>query len=93
MSPARRAEDNATPFNWRNLLQALLLAGILWLIRSVNSQNEVLIDLKARFDSLTVNANQVPDLQKSYSRLDVRVSNDERRLDILESRTVRGGAP
>lgn len=91
MSPARAAAN--LPFSWRNLLNGLLLAGIVWLIHSVNAQNETLIDLKARFDAVTQNANQVPDLQNKFSRLDVRVTSNERRLEALESRSLRGGAP
>lgn len=94
MSPQRRSTDTATAhFSWSRLFQGLLLAGILWLIRSVNAQNETLIDLKARFDAVTLNADQVPDLQKAVGRLDVRISNNERRLDALESRGTRGAMP
>jgi hypothetical protein len=73
----------------RTVLEGLILAGILWLIRSTGLQAEAIIKLQTQFESQqTQNASliaAVPALSRQVDRIELQVDGHERRLSDIEA--------
>lgn len=75
--------------SWRRVVEAFIVAGLMWLIQTAWVQTQTLAALSAHFDAAALNAAQVPKIREDIGRMDVRVSNNERRLESLETRAQR----
>lgn len=82
--------------NWqsvRTILEALILAGVLWLASSTNDQAKATIQLQTQLAgmsdeirSLRAQLADVPNISRDLARLQVQLGEHERRISRLEDR-------
>jgi hypothetical protein len=86
--------------NWqsfRTIVETVLCAGILWLVRSVSAQSENMVALQVKVDQLQAdNARfslalaNVPALDTRTTRVEVVMDDIKRRLERLEGQRATG---
>ncbi len=75
----------------RTVLEGLILAGIIWLVRSTSIQSESIVRLQTQLESmqrdnsaLSAQLAQVPVIARQVDKMQLEVDGHERRLNLLE---------
>lgn len=75
----------------RTILEALILAGILWLVRSTSAQSEAIVRLQTQLEgmqhdngALAQQLAAMPAMAREVDKLGLRADDHERRLSELE---------
>lgn len=75
------------------ILQALILAGVLWMASSIQAQNSSIVKLQVQMDALQTSLSGMPDLNRRVTTMEAQLVEEERRVAMLESFRRDGAEP
>lgn len=88
--------DDEGARNWnsfRTVVETIVCAGILWILRSVSNGHDETIAIRAKLDSLSTDniaikaaLDKIPNLDTRATRMEVTIDDLKRRMDDLERR-------
>ncbi|MGH3632697.1 MAG: hypothetical protein ACRDTS_01070 [Mycobacterium sp.] len=85
MEKTDKSEFKPSVGSVRNIIEALILAGILWLGNSISTQSTAITRLQVQVSEVQVQLSGIPKLQSDVDRMQVSQAEHDRRIAKLES--------
>lgn len=69
----------------RTIMEALILAGLLYIMSNINQQGKDLVQLKTSSDYIAKSVDKIPNMEFRLTTVEITANNNSKRLTDLET--------